>query len=489
VRREGRAVSTHVTDDAASVRPAPAAGADPAIAVRVTTWLVGIYVVAVVFNLGRESEPLLSIQDPAGDDIPGWVVQRVTFWVAVVAVPLAVLLWLLSRTRAGRGGWLRWAPPAVALLPFVLPTLDAVAHNVLWALACVPTTTFALWVLARSQPFSRVPAAPLLAAFAWGLLPAVGLAMTATILTQGTVTTWAIDVRWPQYPGATEILDIRHDVGHAMAWYVGVVEEVVKGAGILLVVRYAGRHVHDAVSGLAVGAAVGLGFNLGETVLYTAQGGDAAFQFYARQGLGLFVAHTAFSGLVGAAIGFARRLPDPRDRQRVAVAALTAAALTHVAADTLPGWLPHVFGLSDAGPLLRTLVLVPLWIVLVQGALLACLWRVRRAGLRRQAAALSAELPAEAATGRGAVTDEDVPILLDPAARTWLALTTLRRHGWASFLALRRVQAAQLELGIARWRPVDGGPGADDAVLETVRERVLRLRAGDRPAAGPEAPA
>ena len=75
----------------------------------------------------------------------------------------------------------------------------------------------------------------------------------------------------------------------------------------------------------------------------------------------------------------------------------------------------------------------------------------------------------------GAITADDVQILLDPRTRTWLSLTTLRHHGWTAFRALRRIQSAQLELAMTRWQPVDA-ESVDEAALDRLRHRILRQR-------------
>jgi RsiW-degrading membrane proteinase PrsW (M82 family) len=66
------------------------------------------------------------------------------------------------------------------------------------------------------------------------------------------------------------------------------------------------------VSGVVLGAVVGLGFNLTESVGHTAaaHGGVAFFQPFTRQSAGLMAAHAAFTAVIVAGSGVARLIPD-----------------------------------------------------------------------------------------------------------------------------------------------------------------------------------
>jgi hypothetical protein len=99
-----------------------------------------------------------------------------------------------------------------------------------------------------------------------------------------------------------------------------------------------------------------------------------------------------------------------------------------------------------------------------------------RRGLRTQAAVLATEMQAEAATGYGAITDPEIPVLLNPAKRLRLTVTALRRYGLASYRALGRLHAAQYDLATQRWHRAR--QDADDWAVpeEELRERVLDLK-------------
>jgi alkyl hydroperoxide reductase subunit AhpC len=86
---------------------------------------------------------------------------------------------------------------------------------------------------------------------------------------------------------------------------------------------------------------------------------------------------------------------------------------------------------------------------------------------------------AEAAdAGAGAaITEREVPFLVDPALRLWAVVSTWRRYGRDAALALRRLQAAQLDLAAWRWQQ-HAGLGADPAWEEgeKLRAKVILLK-------------
>jgi hypothetical protein len=154
------------------------------------------------------------------------------------------------------------------------------------------------------------------------------------------------------------------------------------------------------------------------------------------------------------------------------------AAGAHFANDTLLAWYTEVHGgwfkVSQA---VDVLVMQPLTLVVLQGPFVVLYLLLLRRGLRGQGAGLAAGLRGEVATGLGAVTDAEVPVLLDPGRRLWLGITTLRRYGWAAYRALGRLQAAQFELGMLRWHRARGEAGEAAPDEEALRVLVGRRRA------------
>jgi RsiW-degrading membrane proteinase PrsW (M82 family) len=404
----------------------------------------------------------------------GTAVYRTLVW--LVAAGVVACLALLAGAVVGHGrrrARLTWLAAGALLLPFTLPALDVLVTHPRFVLVCLPSTLYAGWLLQRAQRFTPLPPAVLWSAVAWGALVATGIAGATNVLAIDTSMAWrARDARIDVNP--LELLEIRHDVQHLLAFHAGVVEELAKGVGVLLVLLlFRRRLVRDVVGGIAVGTFVGLGFNLAETVSYQAMG-DAAFQYWARQSVGLFAAHVAFTAMTGAGLGATLSLADRRVRLLTVGAGLGAAGGAHVASDTLPGWFGHLTADHvQVGGVLDTVVVAPLSLLAVQGPFVVLYALLLRSGNRARDAAFRTALTAEAADGHGAVLAREIPLLTHPAARFWVTATAARRYGLGTARALRRTHAAQLELARRRWQ-LDDAEGA--AEIHRQRQVVLALK-------------
>jgi RsiW-degrading membrane proteinase PrsW (M82 family) len=429
------------------------------------------YAVEMLIDLARPrfepTEPALMVFAPHSA-----AVTRVVFWlvltswlVAAVTVPIRV-----ARTRGRqpdrRARLLGIAATVAFLLPFTISPVFHLATGLKAVLACLPSTAFALWAVRRMQPYRRIPAWLLLAAAGWGLLIASGFG--------GALNDWSGDYAIAFFHNAGDLFRIRQQADTLRFLNAGIVEELGKGAGILIAYLVLRRYLDDVVSGLVLGAAVGLGFNFVETVVYMSQqGGSAAFQYWMRQSVGLMAAHTAFTAIVGASIGAARQLPDRRLRRLTVTCALLAAIGGHFASDAILQWYNRVSGQFLApGSVLDMLVVWPLALILLQGPFVAVYALLVRNGRRSQTASLTEALNAEADSGFGAVTAAEVPVLLNPARRLWLQVTLLRRNGVAAYRAISRLHAAQYDLATQRWHQTRG----ESADLEPLRDRIRRVR-------------
>ncbi|MFJ7219421.1 PrsW family intramembrane metalloprotease [Amycolatopsis sp. NPDC098790] len=393
-----------------------------------------------------------------------------------VAAVVSLVGLVRQRQGAGRGaGVWQLTVAGVLLAPFVITPVVVLARNLGATAICVPSTAFALWALTKMQHYRRMTCWVPLAGLAWGCLIAAGFAsaMSAWFYQYGAAYLLDLGVAL-QEPGAT--------VGRLMtlrALNTGFFEELGKAAGIAMLYFGFRRHIDDVVSGIVVGAAVGLGFNFSETVLYMSVFDGAAYQYFGRQSVGLFASHVAFTALVGAGIGAARQLRERWQKIVVVFAGLLAAAGTHFANNALQPHTTdlrhHLFGNNVW---LRDLLGVPMTIVLLQGPLVVLYLLLSWRGNRTQASAIAVELATEARTGHGAVTEQEVPILLSPARRFFLRYRTFRRQGRGAARHLRKLHAAQLELATLRWHRTrdEVAPGSPDE--QTLRERVLDFKSG-----------
>jgi RsiW-degrading membrane proteinase PrsW (M82 family) len=432
-------------------------------------------------------EPWLStlVTDPFVPD-QARNVSLIVLWSAALGVVTAAVLAVLARA-AGPGRRrtaLTWGVAAALLVPY---TFYAIAWVVMsWrplTIACVPTTALALLVAHRSQKYARVPVPALLCALGWGALVAAGIAGTTNDLGAGTASGYVFRQAQADIGvNPARLLGIQRDLQHALGAHAGFVEELAKGAGILLILLWLRGRGADLVAGVVIGAATGLGFNLSETVLYMGQNGGLAegFQFWIRQSATLAGSHTAFSAMVGAGLGAAVWATDRRSRLLCAGGGLLAGIGGHVASDTLPGWIGHLTrGWVAFGGTLDTLLVSPLQVLVIQIPFIAVYVLLLRQGVRAQAAAFGALLEQEVATGYGTVTAPELPVLLNPAVRLWTLVRAWRRYGPRRAVGLGKLQGAQLEL--ARWRwwraTAHGMAAGDDTEGARLRGRVLWLKA------------
>jgi len=367
-------------------------------------------------------------------------VRRRDFIRAAVLLGLAALLWLLLIDVfifTGAAG----------------PQVAAVC-----ALACLPTTAFGLWVVRRIDRNEKEPWRLVLVAAAWGAVVATSLVIWAESL-------------WQDIAIRTLVPGPGFDVSTAFS--AGILEELAKGSAVVLLFLVMRNEFDDVVDGIVYGAAVGLGFNFMESVAYMTNlyaifapdhvGGYAAgFQWYARQVLGLFFGHATYTAFVGAGVGIARQLPTTRMKLIAIAAGFIVAIAAHFSWDAWINLFPIVqnnFLIVEIH--LRTLVMTGPFTAAVVALLLL--------GLHIESQALAEQFRKEAAVGSGAITSEEVPILVSPWRRFQQRLRALRRGGLRAYIRLARLQTAQVDLAMERWH-------RDRQEVETPLEAEQELR-------------
>jgi RsiW-degrading membrane proteinase PrsW (M82 family) len=170
------------------------------------------------------------------------------------------------------------------------------------ALSAVPLAI--LWYLDRRE---RESPWLFVAAFLWG-----GLIATAFALPANTAVILAIGGWLEQNAALKDLLGPEAAIMIGAPLAAPVVEETLKGAGIVLLFWLARGEFDNVRDGFIYGALVGAGFNWFESALYVqqnfAQFGAAPYGFqlgmrYAWLGL---AGHAMFSGILGASLGLAR---------------------------------------------------------------------------------------------------------------------------------------------------------------------------------------
>jgi hypothetical protein len=456
---------------------------------------IGLYLLELVLNLTRPrrgpNEPTVTILARV-PDVPGSLgrllsLPRLVFWVLLAGIVAAVVLQAVAGVRARRGAptmTLTWATLAVLLGGFALIPLTILGSYPLATLACVPSTAFVLWLLHRVQRFARMPVPALLAAFGWGALIAWGLARACSGLAFGVVNAHLA-------AGGTDLaaqLRAQYRVLGFLVLHLSLVGVLAEAAGVMLLLVLLRRRVVDVVTGLVLGAAVGLGYNFTESVVFiklfgslsAINGATSGFEYWIRQSITLLGWHVAFGAVLGAALGIAAGLRQRRERALVGAAGVLAALGGSIGTEVLAAWLwhlarPHV----HVGGAYDTLVVSPGLVLLVQVPFIVLYLLLLRSGLRARAAAAREAVSAEVAPG-GAITPPEWPFLVDPRLRLWALVSVWRAYGRDAALALRRVQAAQLDLTGWRWQRERYAPAVDpgaDRRTEELRAKVFQMKA------------
>ena len=218
------------------------------------------------------------------------------------------------------------------------------------------------------------PASLLIAAFLWGAVVAASAASTVNGLLTG------------MFASSTA------SAASALVPRLGapVVEELAKGAALLVLVMVWPRQLGGARDGIVYGALVGLGFAASENLLYLTmaalQGGYTGLLRSAYLRAAVYgVNHAAFTATTGAAVGYARATSSRPLVIVVPLAGFAAAVALHVlwntvASDAIGQVLcaaPVAGGACQNPPPARILyVIVPLMVALFIGPCIAVLLAV-----------------------------------------------------------------------------------------------------------------
>ena len=318
------------------------------------------------------------------------------------------------------------------------------------------------------------------AAFLWG-----GLIATAFALPFNTAAIMAV-AGWLEQNAA-----LKEMLGPEAALMIGaplaapVVEETLKGLGIVLLFWLARGEFDNVRDGFIYGALVGAGFNWFESALYVqqnfAQFGAAPYGFqlgmrYAWLGL---AGHALFSGVFGASLGLARLGPRRWYRFLAPAAGFLLAVVGHAWNNALP--LLMALAAARAGEAAPTEVQAPPQLGLVEAMTSASVsnliiflpfavllaWILRRSG-RWEREVIREELAAE--VDRSVTPEEYAAVERDATFRT-------RRLDARDRAASAALVNAQNELAFRKRRLRDRGFDPEqDPVVAQRRDEIARLR-------------
>ena len=411
-----------------------------------------------------------------------WHISEVIVLVGWGAAALAGVLGLIwARVGAAHGAAARACQLVVLaalFLPFAIFPFATVFGNEGYALLCVPTTAFALWLVRRMQPHRKLPLHIVFMGFGWGALIAAGFSIAMTSRFAHYAANVFLEFDLFDLEGMQTRLFTSAALNNAVS------SELGKIVGIALLFMLFRHHFDDIVSGIVIGAAVGIGANFIESIQVMAASdatlfnvGGPASQYWSHQVLGLMTSHVALGALAGAGFGAARQLQGVGQRWIAVLCGCGTAMAGHFASDVIriQFLLPRTRWAKES-PWFETLAIEALLIAVTTGPFVVMYLILLRRGIRNQAAGLSAQIRAEALSGSGAITSTEIPIIRRSAARFFIRVDTLRSSTLPEFRHIRKLQAAQLDLVTSRWHRVRGETDPKSPDESVHRERVLVLK-------------
>lgn len=218
--------------------------------------------------------------------------------------PAALAQPLPQHQTRRQGRWKRWLLWIVAvamisctiLIVLAALSFDPPALILSFAAAAIPSAFYSYLVL-RLDRYEREPPKAVLAAFGWGAVAAILLALVLEIIT-GSVLFAAI--------GDQDAADVL-----TLAVGAPLIEETTKGIALIGLLWFFRREFDNVLDGLVYGALIGLGFAMTENILYLGteyiDGGARALGelFVARVVIDGF-GHAVYTATTGAAVGWTR---------------------------------------------------------------------------------------------------------------------------------------------------------------------------------------
>jgi len=335
-----------------------------------------------------------------------------------------------------------WDAPDLVWIGGVLPARQVGAGLLLALLAAVLPALAYVGALYWVDRYEKEPQRLLAAAFVWGAIPAVLLALVVELF-------FSLP---PDLIGPQALEAVR------LGLVAPILQEALKGAAVLFIAWRYRREFDNLLDGIIYGAMVGFGFAMtGNLLSYV-----GSFLLWGFEGLGASVVaegvvyaldHALYTALFGAGLGAARLGRERWQRWALPVAGFALAAAAH----------------ALHGLLARRLLGLNALTVLSTGAGVILIGVVGAWSLARQRRCLRAEL-------EGEIPDALYHTLVTPGARTRAQWRALRRGGLDAWRQTRRLHQECAELAFkrmhARLRP-DEPEMAREA--ESIQAEVERL--------------
>jgi RsiW-degrading membrane proteinase PrsW (M82 family) len=316
--------------------------------------------------------------------------------------------------------------------------------------------------------FEREPWLLRLAAFLWGALIAIppALLIERTIV-DGIAT---IHFGWLSRTAA-EVMK-----SFLLGANAGITEEVVKGAGLIILLIALRDEFDNVTDGIIYGALIGAGFAMVENFVYFAQDSSQSLLFLiiGRIVLG-WLGHSTFTACLGAGLGYARQTRIRWQKWAMPLLGFGVGVLLHTLFDFVDFQASAAVHDAPYSDLVATIALIAIIAdyippFIAQGALLYLLMR----SLNHESTVIREYLADEVI--RGVVTPDEYLLLQRSFRRTRLERYYLFKRGWRTWLAAKALYQTQIGLAFRKWhvsmgdKPKAGRQQPEDAYRERIRQ-------------------
>ncbi len=257
----------------------------------------------------------------------------------------------------------------------------------------------------------------------------------------------------------------------------GITEEVVKGAGLIILLIALRDEFDNVTDGIIYGALIGAGFAMVENFVYFAQDSNQSLLFLiiGRIVLG-WLGHSTFTACLGAGLGYARQTRIRWQKWAMPLLGFGIGVLLHTLFDFVD-FQANTAVHDNNTDWVATLALIAIIAdyippFIAQGALLYLLMR----SLNHEATVVREYLADEVI--RGTVTPDEYLLLQRSFRRTQLERYYFFKRGWRAWLTTKALYQTQIGLAFRKWhvsmgdKPKAGRQQPEDAY----RERIKQLR-------------
>jgi RsiW-degrading membrane proteinase PrsW (M82 family) len=300
--------------------------------------------------------------------------------------------------------------------------------------------TLLLWWLDR---YEKEPWPLILAAFLWGALPAIFLAISFEVFLSRSLAHLAGAQNWK-------------DLGFEVWVLAPLVEEPIKGIALLILFFFVRHEFDGPLDGIVYGALIGFGFSMTENLIYILQYSDVDSLFWLR-GVLFGLNHAFFTSMFGLSLGAVRYIRSKLVCSFAIIGGLLVSVLFHALHN-------YVVRYQFAGMLLSWLIQSSGVVVVLAVAVLA--WRHERRWMVEE---LGEEIRA------GVISLDDYGEVISSFMRLRRQVVELFTHGWVRFWQVRRLHHLITKLAFRKSQTrIDDTHPADSC--DRLRNEIIELR-------------